>query len=93
MPVSTIRAVIPTVALLLTRLPPPSTPRVTRPRVPEPTATADSSTANWVTDPMMIASTPSSRPMAAADFGSARLLFEKFCSFSTASRALRSMSE
>ena len=81
------RAVIPTFALLLTRLPPPSTPRVRRLRGPEPTATADSSTLNWVTEPTTIASTPSTRPIAAAVFESARLLFEKFCSFNTWSSA------
>ena len=34
-----------------------------------------------------MASTPSTRPMFAAVFASARLLFEKVCSFSTSSRA------
>ena len=43
--------------------------------------------------PTMMASTPSSLPILAAEFGSARSLFEKFCSARILSSALRSITE
>ena len=86
-PVSTLttRAVRPTIALLSLTLTPP---RPNRPR-PAPTPLTPVffvSFPNCVTLPTMMASTPSSLPIFAAEEESARSLLEKFCSARILSR-------
>ena len=91
-PICTMRASIATVALddFLPRPPSPIPPRL---NFPPPTPSFLSSRPNWVTDPMMMASTPSSRPSFAAVEASARPSCWKFCSFRTRSTCVRSITE
>lgn len=63
------------------------------PRVAPATPWCLSSLPNWVMLPTMMASTPSRRPIFAAELASARSELEKFCSCRILSSALRSITE
>src|SRR5271165_53665 len=73
--------------------PKPPTPYGPQLPPPPPTFVFWVSLPNCVTLPTMMASTPSSFPIFAAEVASARLLLEKFCSVRILSIALRSMTE
>ena len=88
----TTRAVRPTIALVDFWLKPPMPTRPSPAPTP-PTPVFFVSLPNCVTLPTTIASTPSSRPIFAADVESARSLFEKFCSARIRSSTLRSITE
>ena len=88
----TTRAVKPTMALL-SFWPKPPIPTLPSPAPTPPMPVFFVSFPNCVMLPTMIASTPSSLPIFAAELGSARSLFEKFCSARILSSALRSMTE
>src|SRR3984893_13454608 len=92
--VFTKRAVMPTTALdFFVQIPPIPNLDPYPPYPPAPILVCGSSRPNCVMLPMMMASTPSILPIFAAVEASARSLFEKFCSPSTLSRALRSITE
>ncbi len=90
--VSTIRAAIATVALPFF-VPTSPTPNLPPPHAPAPIFIPLSSIPNLVIEPRMMYFTPSALPILAtcAADGSARSLFEKFCSAMITSRRLRSM--